>query len=63
MTTIKETVDYKLVKDISGCTRICNKNTGCLSDWNCGSDARDEINHIKHLSVDEFDEYCEDVLG
>jgi len=62
MTTIRETENYKLIQDVNGCTRICDKLTGCLSNWNVGVEVRDEINHIKHLTDTDFDEYCKEVI-
>lgn len=59
-TTIRETERFELFKDIHGNTAICDKYTGRQSNWNTGSvEVRDEINHIKHLDNDGFDDYCE----
>lgn len=62
-TTLRETENHCLVQDTYGNTAVCSKLTGCQTTWKVGVDVRDEINHIKHLSDTEFDEYCEMLLS
>lgn len=63
-TTIRQTERYEFFQDIFGNTAVCDKHTGCQTDWNTGStEVRDEINHIKHLNDEQFDEYCEMLLS
>ena len=63
-TTIRKTERYQLFQDIYGNTAVCDNYTGAQTNWNANAtDVRDEINHVKHLNDEQFDEYCEMLLS
>ena len=58
--TIRETKRYQYFESTSmGCTAIYDKHTGSQSNWNTGTDADDEREHLDKLDDAGFDEYCE----
>ena len=60
---MRETVNFEFVRCIyNGITSIVDKKTNKQSDWNTDSfKIRDEINLIKHMNNQEFDDYCKKV--
>ena len=61
--TIRETENFELIRCIyNGITAIVDKKTNKQSNWNTGSlEIRDEINLIKHMNNQQFDDYCESI--
>ena len=62
--TIKQSGNWKLIQDsYHKCTCLINKETGKQSNWNTGSDAKEEIVHCIGLTDIEFINYCKDVCN
>lgn len=60
METIKETENYKLVKDVLyGVTRFVRKADDAVTYWNIGTDAIEEAERLKTYGDLEFDLYAE----
>lgn len=61
MTTIlRKTERFEFYKaELMGVTAIQDNYTGRQTNWNTGSDAEEEKEHLLSLSDDDFDEYCE----
>ena len=59
-TSIRHTKRFNYFEaDQMGCTAIYDNYTGKQTNWNTGTEAEEEKEHIKTLNNEQFDEYCE----
>jgi hypothetical protein len=61
--TMRETVNFEFIRCIfNSVTSIVDKKTNKQSDWKTDRlKIREEINLVKHMNNNEFDEYCKTI--
>lgn len=62
-TTIRETENFEMFEDIEGNIGFVDKIHNSRPEWFVGTEARNKINYVKHLSDLYFDKYCSQIFS